>query len=190
MRHARTLISSACLVLFLCLSGAALAYDHTAPGRPSDAETQSAVMDALLKENAEQAAFIKVYSFQGHVFMTGEPETSFGLYAERTAHYARASHFVTAHWFPPKTSDPNLDPGVRANVISRLSPVMRDPNNIVVEVWGGNVVLFGVVQNPEDSAQALALLKAVPGMKSLRSYLMTSEQAMKAIGNPSELYQK
>jgi hyperosmotically inducible protein len=179
-----------CLFLFLCLTGVALAYDHTAPGRPSDPEIENAVVNALTKKDPDQAGSIKVYSFQGRVFMVGEPDTAFGLYAEKAAHYTDATHYVTAHWFPPKTSDPNNDPGLKSNVVSKLHPVMRSPNHIVVEVWGGNVVLFGIVQTPEDIAQASALLTATPAMKSLRNYLMTSAQALKAIGNPSELPHK
>lgn len=193
MRHSRNLVSLISLFVVLCMAGAALAaasYDHTVPGRGVDTDIESAVKSRLAEKDPQQAKTIAVYSFKGHVFMVGDPVEPFGLWAERVAHYEKDTHFVTAHWFPPKTADPGADPAMKAAVISRLGPVMRPPNRVEVDVLGGNVVILGVVQTPEEIAQAEKLARSVPGVKTFRSYIMTAEQALKAIGNPSDLYQK
>lgn len=193
MRHSRTFASLACLFLFLCMAGTALAvadYDHVSPGRGSDTEIESSIKNCLADKDPQKARLVDVYSFKGHVFMVGEPDAAFGLWAERTAHYQKDTHFVTGHWFPAKTSDPNADPALKASVTSKLSPIMRSPNRVEVEVWGHNVVLLGIVQTPEEIVQAEKLARSVPGIKTFRSYIMTSEQSLKAIGNPSMLYQK
>ena len=194
MRHPRTLVSLICLFLFLCMAGAALAaasYDHTVPGRGSDPEIERSIKACLADKDPQKARLINVYSFMGHVFMVGEqPDPAFGLWAERVAHYEKDTHFFTAHWFPGQTADPNADPALKAAVISRLGPIMQSPNRVEVEVWGQNVVLLGTVRTPEEVAQAEQLGKAVPGVKTFRSHIMTSAQARKAIANPSELYHK
>ena len=192
MRHSRIIASLTCL-FFLCIAGTAFAladYDHVSPGRGTDQDIESAVKNCLADKDPQQAKLVNVYSFKGHVFMVGDPALPFGVWAERAAHYVEDTHFVTAHWFPPKTSDPNADPALKSAVVSRLNPVMRSPNRIEVEVWGGNVVVLGTVQTPEEVAQVDKLVKGIPGMKAYRSYVMTMEEALKAIGNPSTLYQK
>jgi hypothetical protein len=194
MRHSRSLVSLIFLFLFLCMAGTALAaasYDHTEPNRGTDADIERSIKVCLEDKDPMKARLIAVYSFRGHVFMVGEqPFPGFGLWAERVAHYEKDTHFVTAHWFPAKTADPDADPALKSAVISQLSPLMRAPNRVEVEVLGQNVVLLGIVRTPDEIVQAERLARAVRGVKPLRSHIMTSEQALKAIGNPSELYQK
>ena len=169
---------------------AVASYNHTQPGRAPDQEIESAVKAALAEKNPEKARLVNVYSFLGHVFMVGDPGPTFGLAAERAAHYVDATHFVTGHWFPENTANPNTDPALKAAVEASLRPFTHSPNRIAVDVWGGNVVVLGIVQTPEEVAQAGKVAQAVPGVKMFRSYLMTNEQALKAIGNPSDLYHK
>lgn len=169
---------------------AAMKYNHTAPGRPSDPEIEDAVRAALVEKDRTKAPLINVYSFLGHVYMVGEPDPAYGLFAEKTAHYVEATHFVTGHWFPAHTADPQIDPALKAAVVSSLKPIMHTPNRVAVEVWGSNVVVLGIVQTPEEVAQGGKLAQGVHGVKTMRNYLMTNEQALQAIGNPSDLYHK
>ena len=194
MRHSRSLVSLISLFLFLCMAGTTLAaasYDHTVPDRGTDTDIERSIKACLEDKDPLQARLITVYSFKGHVFMVGEqPFPGFGLWAERVAHYEKDTHFVTAHWFPANTVDPSADPALKSAVISQLSPLMRSPNRVEVEVLGQNVVLLGIVRTPDEVAQAARLVKSVRGVKTLRNHIMTSEQSLKAIGNPSDLYQK
>ena len=193
MRHSRILAAATCLLLLVSLAGTAMAaasYNHTQPGRAPDPEIESAVKASLTEKDPNKALLINVYSFLGHVFMVGEPGPAFGPRAEQAAHHVEATHFVTAHWFPENTADPKIDPALKSAVEASLRPLMHSPNRVVVEVWGSNVVVLGIVQTPEEVAQGAKLAQTVHGVKTFRSYLMTSEQALKAIGNPSDLYQK
>ena len=203
MPHSRMLTLIACIFLFFNLTGMALeaaiyappspfipSYNHVQPARPYDNEIEEIVRAAMTDKDSSLSSRVSVHSFYGHVYLVGDPGPTFALFAEKTAHYVDASHYVTGHWFPEDTADKDNDQRLKNAVAYNLRSInMRPENQVAVEVCGGNVIVMGVVTTPEAVAEGEKLAR-IPGVKTVRSYLMTSEQALKPIGNASDLYHK
>ena len=165
-------------------------YNHVQPARPYDGEIEELIRTAMTDKDPELSARVSVHSFYGHVYFVGDPGPTFALFAENTAHYVKATHYVSGHWFPEGTADKDSDQRLKNAVAYTLRDINSRPeNHVVVEVCGGNVIVMGVVTTPQAVAEGEKLAR-LPGVKSVRSYLMTSDQALKPIGNASDLYHK
>lgn len=137
-----------------------------------DAGIKTTIAAALLKENATKANGVNVHCFEGHVFLVGEADQSFRRFALDTARKATGVVHVTPHWFPAGTGDTLNDTGLETKIDAALLFAKDLPSTqVVVDVWGGNVVLMGIMQDQAHINKAVAVVRGVQGVKSVTSYL-------------------
>ena len=140
-----------------------------------DAGIKTSIAADLLEENATQANGVNVHCFEGQVFLIGEAEKSFRAFAVKTASKTDGVIHVTPHWFPPGTGDTIHDAGLEADVDAALLFTKDLPSaQVVVDVWGGHVVLTGIMKNQADIEKTISVAKGVKGVKSVTSYLFPS----------------
>lgn len=168
--------------IVLSLSLAALGGCATISGRPApphieesrydDAGIKTNITSQLLKANATKANDINVHCFNGHVFLIGEADQTFREKALREAEKTKGVVHVTTHWFPTGTASTLKDAAVETAIdTSLLFTEDISTRRVAVDVWGGNVVLTGMVEKQAEIDKAVARLKGIPGVKSVTSYL-------------------
>ncbi len=139
----------------------------------ADTSIESKIKAGLVQENPSQALSVNVYSFSGHVFLVGDPDKPFRTFAEKTATSVAGVKRVTTHWFPVGTSDrvtdSRIETGIDTNLLFAKGVASTQIN---VDVWGGNVVLLGLVGKEADIERAQRAVRGVAGVKSVTSYLM------------------
>lgn len=171
-------------LLFLTALGAALLCSGCAtvflgPSEPSsdeqrydDASVKTAIVSALLKEDAGKANDVNVHSFNGHVFLIGEADMDFRNTAMDVAQRARGVEHVTTHWFPAGTAATREDAAIEADVEARLASMEdKGVRRMAVDVWGGHVVLTGVLRSQSEINTAVSTVKQIAAAKSVTSYL-------------------
>lgn len=169
------------VLLLPCLSGCALIMGNDVSGEPGketrydDAGIKTGIASALLKLDAARANDVSVHCFNGHVFLIGEADKEFRIKALDIARRAEGVVHVTTHWFPPGTASPALDAGIEAEVDrKRLFAESINARRVAVDVWGGHVVLTGVVSAQAEIDRAVAAIKADKQVKSVTSYIALS----------------
>jgi osmotically-inducible protein OsmY len=79
---------------------------------------------------------------------------------------------VTTHWFPSGTADTSKDSALASILTGKMDFTANNPSaQISVDVWGGNVVLTGVLPGQAEIDRAIALVRDTPGVLSVTSYL-------------------
>ena len=145
---------------------------EVAESRYDDAGIKTAITSQLLKANATKANDINVHCFNGHVFLVGEADQTFRELALKEAEKAEGAVHVTTHWFPTGTASTLKDAAVEAEIeTSLLFTEDISTRRVAVDVWGGNVVLTGLVAKQAEIDQAVAKIRQLPGVKSVTSYL-------------------
>ena len=173
----RSYILGALLLLFVVSSAgcAGVAMDERSLNTQfSDAEIVTSVKTTLLGDDMSKGLDVHVYSFRGHVYLVGEADQAYREHTVRVAEKAQGVRKVTAHWFPTGTSDSGSDLVIETKVAKELL-FAKDVSStqVSVEVWGGHVVLLGVMENQHNISRAIAASQGVPDVKSVTSYLTT-----------------
>jgi len=174
-----TLLSA---LMLLLISLAAIGGCATVSGRPApphieesrydDAGIKTTITSQLLKADATKANDINVYCFNGHVFLIGEADQKFREKALREAEKTKGVVHVTTHWFPTGTASTLKDAAIEAAIdTSLLFTEDISTRRVAVDVWGGNVVLTGIVGKQAEIDKAIAKIKTISGVKSVTSYL-------------------
>lgn len=141
--------------------------------RYDDAEIKTAITSQLLRQNAAKANDINVHCFNGHVFLIGEADPDFRAKALDIAGKAEDVAHVTTHWFPTGTAATAIDAGIEREIAS--SQLFKDDistRNVAVDVWGGHVVLTGIVGAQKSIDAAVTRIKEIDKVKSVTSYLV------------------
>ena len=137
-----------------------------------DAGTKTGIAATLLREDATKANGINVHCFEGHVFLVGEADKDFRAFAVKTAAGAEGVVHVTPHWFPNGTGSAISDTALETKVDAALLFTKNLPSTqVVVDVWGGHVVLTGLMKDQTDIQKAVSTVRGVEGVKSVTSYL-------------------
>ena len=171
-----------CAGLLLALTALGPGGCATVSGRPAppvieearydDAGIKTAITSQLLKDNATKANDINVHCFNGHVFLIGEADQAFRELALREAEKTEGAVHVTTHWFQTGTASTLKDAAIEAEIDSSLLFTEDiSTRRVAVDVWGGNVVLTGIVGKQTEIDKAVAKIKQLPGVKSVTSYL-------------------
>ncbi len=165
------------LLLLIAVSGsgcaAGVVMDERSVGTQlSDAEIATSVKSSLLGDDMSKGLDVHVYSFKAHVYLVGEADPAYRAHIVKIAEKTEGVRKVTAHWFPIGTSDGGNDLAVETKVAKALI-FAKDVSStqVEVEVWGGHVVLLGLMGSKADIERAIAATKGVSGVKSVTSYL-------------------
>lgn len=138
----------------------------------SDAEIVTSVKSSLLGDDMSKGLSVHVYSFNAHVYLVGEADQAYRKHTVQLAQKTDGVRQVTAHWFPIGTSDSGNDLATETKVAKALLFARNvRSTQVSVEVWGGNVVLLGVMGSKADIDRAIAATKSVDSVKSVTSYL-------------------
>ena len=139
-----------------------------------DAGIKTAVTSALLSENPTKANDVEVRCFRGHVFLVGEADSEFRRFALAAASETKGVETVTPHWFPAGTADTAADTALEAAIAEKLRSLTASPlSQINIDVWGGHVVLTGILPDGPKVSQALAAAQSTAGVKDVANYLAT-----------------
>lgn len=136
-----------------------------------DTGIEASVKTKLVSEKALNIRDVNVYCFLGHVYLVGEAEGEFAQKAEELAAQVNGVKEVTGHFFPLGTTTTD-DIALEAKINKEMLFAEKiSSGKIYVDVWGGEAVLLGVLDNQVNINRAIALTKAVPGVKSVTSFL-------------------
>jgi hyperosmotically inducible protein len=140
--------------------------------RYDDAGIKTNITSQLLQIDPSKANDVNVHCFNGHVYLIGEADSGFRSKAVSESQGIDGVRSVTPHWFPTGTASTTTDASIENQIeeslfISRNITVRR----LAVDVWGGNVVLTGVVDSPEDITRAKMAVEGLDGVKQVTSYL-------------------
>ena len=168
--------------LLLCLPVFGCATVSDRPGVPDvhasrydDAGIKTTIGSTLLKQDASRANDINVHCFNGHVVLVGEADNDFRAVAEDISRRTEGVVKVTPHWFPSGTASTLKDAEIEAEIdMKRLFAEKKAAPFVALDVWGGHVVLSGLVSEQTVIDQAKSTIKKVPHVKSVTSYLELS----------------
>ncbi len=177
-----------CFFVLACLAGCpAIPFitndERSVSGQYSDKQIEASIKADLLAEHALKATDVNVYSFRGHVYMVGQVDPAYRAFAERTAQKAKGVWAVTTHWFPVGTANSVSDTQIEAAIDANLLFAKKvSSTQVNVDVWGGNVVLVGLMASQAEIERSIAEVRKVSGVKSVKSYLMTNQQSLRESG--------
>jgi hyperosmotically inducible protein len=170
---ARLAVFCAVLLLGACVN---ISGKHEPPNidaaRYDDAGIKTSITSQLLKYDASKANDVNVHCFNGHVFLIGEADEAFRDKAVDEAEETAGVVHVTTHWFPAGTASTTEDAAIE-NAIEAKRIFSEDINTrrVAVDVWGGNVVLTGIVAKQAEINRAMKAIEGIPGVKRVTSYL-------------------
>ena len=185
----RLLISLFALFVLVCLNGCPAVYvakdERTISAQYSDAQIEATIKGNLVQQDASQATKVNVYSFRGHVFLVGEVDKAYRAFAQKNAAATPGVHHVTTHWFAPGASHLGDDTQIEAAIDSNLLFADKvGSTRVNVDVWGGHVVLLGILSSQDEIKRAVQEARKVKGVKSVTSYLMTNKQSLDELNTP------
>jgi hyperosmotically inducible protein len=141
----------------------------------SDTEIEASIKTSLLASPVPGTGSLEVWCRQGVVVLGGvvPPGSPAGAEAVRiaraTPNVVRVETFFVSHR-PSEASDLEIEAEIKAAFAA-------DPNameaRVSVGVWGGHVVLVGVVRDPNKIDEYVADAQSVSGVRSVRSYIQT-----------------
>lgn len=164
-------------VMCLALSGCAVysvPKDERSVGTMvDDSVIVSDIKADLISLDGSDGLATKVYSFGGRVYLVGEPAVGFRDKAVSAARKVKGVRSVTTHWFAPGTGktmdDTVVATRVRTNLIAEKA---LSSTQIELEVYGGHVVLMGMVRASADVDRAVRVARATQGVRGVSSYLI------------------
>ncbi|SHN49905.1 BON domain-containing protein [Desulfovibrio litoralis] len=163
------------LLLSLCLLGAcATINDERSLGTQlSDTSIETKIKTALLFESPiKSIRDVNIYSFNGDVYLVGQLPKELRTFAVNKAQSVDGVNKVTAHWFPTDSSSTINDTRLEANIDSELL-LHKDikSTQVRVDVWGGHVVLLGLMSSQREIDRVVNLVKTMTYVKSVTNYL-------------------
>lgn len=179
------MLKSFCLAGFLLVLGTGLSGCVAIPsmvnderdlsGQYSDAAIITSIKSSLISEDFGAITGVKVYSFNGVVYLVGEVDQPLRDYAYRVATETEGVRQVVTHWYKPGTSTTVHDAVIEANINTELLFTKNlSSTQVKVDVYGGNVVLLGIMASQADIDHAIRVVKSVRYVKSVTSYLKTN----------------
>ncbi len=138
----------------------------------SDSQLEASVKAAIVSQQASEILSINVYSFYGDIYLIGEADQTAGAKAAEAAKGVKGVRSVTSYFFPPDTMTAQ-DLVTEARINNNLLLAEGVPSGKVqVDVWAGQAVLLGILSSQEQMDKVIEVTKGVPGVKSIKSYLI------------------
>jgi hyperosmotically inducible protein len=79
---------------------------------------------------------------------------------------------VTTHWFPTGTASGGADALIESEIESEVLRIEAvQARHVAVDVWGGHVVLTGLVRQQSQIDTAVANIKQIKQVRSVTSYV-------------------
>ncbi len=142
----------------------------------NDSVIEGNVKAALVEASATKIMDINVYSFYGDVFLIGEADPDFAKRAAEVASGVKDVNNVTSYLYPLGTTT-SKDLLTEADINQKLLFTKGIPSSQVqVDVWGGQAVLLGILNNQEQIDQVIDLVKGVSGVRNVKSYLILKRE--------------
>lgn len=142
----------------------------------ADKKIEAVIFKRLAEDDTVKALDVSTYCFEGAVFLVGEYETSAQKSrAEAVARGVEGVRTVTS-WMLPKKELP--DCGATDNLELALT-VRKDliaaedmnSSNVEIQAVQCRIVLLGLVATSADADRAVAIARAVQGVRSVKSFL-------------------
>ena len=145
-------------------------------GQFDDTEIEAEIQAALLQSPVSGTDSIDVYSRRGVVLLAGvvPPGSQAGAAAVRIARATQGVSRVETFFVPARDSklgDIELKEKIKAAFVA--DPDVSE-SQVAIGVYGGHVVLDGVVDSPEQSDRFVEDARNVGGVLSVRSYIQLS----------------
>lgn len=154
----------------------AVSDERTLGTHVNDSVIEANVKSALVEASATKIMDINVYSFYGDVFLIGEADPDFAKRAAEVASGVKDVSNVTSYLYPLGTTT-SKDLLTEADINQKLLFTSGIPSSKVqVDVWGGQAVLLGILNNQEQIDQVIELVKGVSGVRSVKSYLILKRE--------------
>ena len=168
-----------CLViafLAFALSACAIPYvtsdERDANTHTTDIKIQNAIKSELLMESPGKALNVNVYSFAGHVYLLGDVDVRYRGLAEKIARSTAGVKRVSSHWFAVGSADRLTDTRIENSINTNLLFARGvSSTQVNVDVWGGHVVLLGLMANQSDIDRAVREAEGIEGVKSVTNNL-------------------
>ena len=139
----------------------------------SDTELQLRVKQELMQLRVKDGFFLNVYVFQGRVFLVGDPPPDFREAAVRFAMREEGVQSLDYCFFPPDSGslfgDFIAGCALRFNLL--LEPGISS-SWVKTEIYGGNAVLLGVVEDAEAAARITRIAENSSGISRVISFLL------------------
>ncbi len=137
----------------------------------NDTQIEAAVKKAVVSAKTSKILDINVYSFYGDVYLIGEADQDMTTKAVEAARGVDGVRSITTYFFPPGTMT-SQDLLTEAKINEELLFASGVPSaQVQVDVWGGQAVLLGILSNQEQINRVQSLVKEVPDVKAVKSYL-------------------
>jgi len=141
--------------------------------RYDDAGIKTSITSRLMEQSPAKANDVNVHCFNGHVFLVGEADADFRALALATAEGAEGVAHVTTHWFATGTASTALDAGIEREIAAgKVFEEGISTRRVAVDVWGGHVVLTGIVRQQKYIDRAVSRIKEIDKVESVTSYLV------------------
>jgi hyperosmotically inducible protein len=158
-----------------------IAVDERKIGTYADDKNIEAAIAAKFKEDERVRPLdLSVFSYNGRVFIVGQYDS--GKQKTRAVKLARQTpgvQSVTAHVLPRRALLPcgkfdnaSLEVRVKGHLIA--DEHIR-ATNVAVESLQCNIILLGIVETRREASQAFACAKNVEGVRSVTSYLRSTQ---------------
>ena len=142
-----------------------------------DKDLHLRIKQALMHLRAKDGYFLNIYVYQGRVFLVGDPPDDFEELAVRFAIRQEGVESLDYCFFPHNSGNPLTDfaaaCALRTNLI--FEPGVSS-TWVETEVYAGHAVLLGVVEEPEDVEQIVAVAQDTSGIHRVVNFLLVPGQ--------------
>ena len=146
--------------------------ERTVGSQGNDLNTKMAVKTALTQKQFRNISRVNVYCFNSVVYLIGEVAKNERASIEKTAHSVSGVKDVKTKWFDPGTGSSIEDTAIETAVSGKLVFARHvSSTNISIEVYGGNVVLVGILSSQDEIDRAVKAVKETDGVKSVTDFL-------------------
>ena len=144
----------------------------------NDTQIEAAVKRAVVSAQKSKILDINVYSFYGDVYLIGEADQGLTNKAMEAARSVDGVRSITTYFFPPGTMT-SADLLTEAKINEKLLFASGiTSSQVQVDVWGGHAVLLGILSSPGEIEKVLNVVKEVPEVKKVKSYLRLRPNAV------------
>ena len=138
----------------------------------NDLNTKMSVKTALTQKQFKNISRVNVYCFNSIVYLVGEVDKKDRKGIVETALTVPTVKEVKTKWFDPGTGSTIEDTAIETAISGNLVFTKHvSSTNISLEVYGGNVVIVGILSSQDEINRAIKAVKATDGVKSVTNFL-------------------
>jgi hyperosmotically inducible protein len=143
----------------------------------ADKAVSTEIKAKLMDKDKKKGLAVKVYCFTGRVFLVGAlDDEAFTAFAADLAQKTKNVKQVETFWVKPAKEDTLSEDLKRAAKIraALIGDKSISATQIETEVFGGTVVLLGMVGEAKAAVRAEQIAKAAPGVRTVKSFLIVT----------------